>query len=237
MRRASFPILLLLCVLFCACKDNVVCPAFQSTYILDDSIRWVKYSLFLNDTTPKMPVASRRSKYGVNKKSSLFRKNYDMMTAPKKNQIRWLEDSTDMDQGEFIASDFVDTDSLGVDSVSTAPILAAVDDEEKVRYKWEYDPNSSYNQEQAYYNKYYGEVFIDKRPTQQELVDQQMNHLDDISNDSTVVPDQKKGLFGKKKAKEESAENEAEVDQETLNNVTEAEESAPKEEAPADSGE
>ncbi|MCV9388971.1 hypothetical protein [Reichenbachiella ulvae] len=243
MRRATFPILILCCVLFCACKDNVVCPAFQSTYILDDSLRMARYSLFLNDTTPKMPVASRRSKYGINKKSSLFKKNYDLMTAPKKNQIRWLEeDSLEMDQGEFIASDFVDQDTLGVDSVSTAPILAAVEDEEEaVRYKWKYSLDNNYNQEQVYYNKYYGELFIDTRPTQKELAAQQLDHLDEIASDSTIQETEKKGLFGRNKSEdsdvEEESETEAEVDEETLENVIETEEDEAEPEDTTDSEE
>lgn len=239
MRRAAFPILIVCCVLFCACKDNVVCPAFQSTYILDDSLRMARYSLFLNDTTPKMPVASRRSKYGINKKSSLFRKNYDLMTAPKKNQIRWLEeDSLDMDQGEFLASDFVDQDSIGADSVSAAPILAALEEEEEeVRYKWKYSLDNNYNQEQVYYNKYYGELFIDTRPTQKELAAQQLEHLDEISSDSTMQQTEKKGLFGKKKSSEETTETDAEVDEETLENVIETEEDEAEPEDTTDSEE
>lgn len=206
MRRTSFPVLFVLCLVIYSCKDNVVCPAFQSTYILDDSMRLAKYSYFANDSTPKFAMVSRRSKYGVNKHTSLFRKNYEMMTAPKKNVLAPIPIDTtseiNIDQGDFIAEDFVDTDTLGVDSLSTAPILAQAEVEESQgpRYKYRYDPDNGHNQEQAYYNKYYGELFIDNRPppSTAKLEEEQLQ-----ASDTTEV--KKKGLGGifKKKKDEE----------------------------------
>ncbi|WP_147407526.1 hypothetical protein [Reichenbachiella sp. MSK19-1] len=195
---------------------------------MDDSLRMMRYSMFLNDTTPKMAVASRRTKYGVNKKSSLFRKNYDLMTAPKVNEIRRLEvDSLyTEDEGDFMVADFVDQDSVGVDSVSAAPILAAVDKKEEVRYKYKYDLENDYNQDQEYYNKYYGELFIDTRPLPSERVEPVEP---DIAADS-LGTEEKKGLFRRKKQEEVPESDEPEVDQETLDNVTETSEEAPVEE-------
>jgi len=148
----------------------VVCPAFQSTYILNDSMRMSHYSLFLNDSTPKMAMIPKRTKFGVSKKINRFRKAYDLMTAPKENVIGppardslyFYDESED-----FVASDFVDMDTLGVDSVSAAPLLAVVEktEEEKKEYKYGYHPQNTYNSEQEYYNKYYGELFVDERPT------------------------------------------------------------------------
>ncbi|WP_420582123.1 hypothetical protein [Reichenbachiella sp.] len=232
MRRTSFPILFVLCLVFYACKDNVVCPAFQSTYILDDSIRLAKYSYFANDSTPKFASASRRNKYGVNKKTSLFRKNYELMTAPKKNVLAPVPEDTSeliIDQGEFLAEDFVDTDTLGTDSLSAAPLLAQVEEEpepEGPRYKYRYEETAAHNQEQVYYNKYYGELFIDNRPppSEEKLAEEALQE-----SDTTQV---KKGLGGlfkkkdKKQAEPESAEEET-VEQEAA--VEEAQEEIPVE--------
>ncbi|PIB36477.1 hypothetical protein BFP72_14260 [Reichenbachiella sp. 5M10] len=201
----------------------------------------LRYSMFLNDTTPKMAMESRRTKYGVNKKSSLFRKNYDMKTAPKENVLGnpKRDPLYAADEGDFLASDFVDVDSIGVDSVSAAPLFATADDPKEVRYKYRYNPKNAYNQEQEYYNKYYGELFIDKRPTQSEMVDRQLEHLDAPPSDSTTT-ESRKGWFGRKK--EEVSEEEAEVDQETLDQVKEEDPSdgfEPEEavdEAPVDAG-
>lgn len=236
MRRTSFPILFVLCLVFCACKDNVVCPAFQSTYILNDSMRLAKYSYFANDSTPKFASVSKRTKYGINKQMSLFRKNYELMTAPKENVLAPVPEDTSeliIDQGEFIAEDFVDIDSIGADSVSVAPLLAKAKEEEVPqgpRYKYRYDPDASHNQEQVYYNKYYGELFIDKRPlpTEKSPEDEQLEE-----SDTTQV--KRKGLGGlfkrnKDETEEETAEEKAEE------GVAEPESEEPIEEAPVEDG-
>lgn len=215
MRRTSFPILFVLCLVFYACKDNVVCPAFQSTYILDDSMRLAKYSYFANDSTPKFASASRRSKYGVNKQTSLFRKNYELMTAPKKNVLAPVPEDTSeliIDQGEFLVEDFVDTDTLGTDSLSTAPLFAQVKEEEPQgpRYKYRYEETAAHNQEQVYYNKYYGELFIDNRPppSEEKLSEEELQE-----SDTTQV--KKKGLGGlfKKNKDNKQAEPESGVEE------------------------
>ncbi|MEP2025943.1 MAG: hypothetical protein ABJH98_14460 [Reichenbachiella sp.] len=238
MRRTSFPILFVLCLVFYACKDNVVCPAFQSTYILDDSLRFAKYSYFANDSTPKLALASRRTKYGVNKKTSLFRKNYELMTAPKKNVLSPIpEDTTELiiDQGEFLAEDFVDTDTLGVDSLSTAPLLAQVEEDtvpKGPRYKYRYEETAAHNQEQVYYNKYFGELFIDNRPPPSpEKLEEELAQ----ESDTTQV--KKKGLGGlfkknkdEKQAEPESATEETVVEEEgALEETQEVQEDIPEE--------
>ena len=225
MRRTSFPILFVLCLVFYACKDNVVCPAFQSTYILDDSIRLAKYSYFANDSTPKFASASRRTKYGVNKQTSLFRKNYELMTAPKKNVLAPIPEDTSeliIDQGEFLAEDFVDTDTLGVDSLSAAPLLAQVEKDtvpEGPRYKYRYEETAAHNQEQVYYNKYYGELFIDNRPppSAEKLAEEALQE-----SDTSQV--KKKGLGGLFKKKDKN-----QAEPETVEEETVVEEVAPEE--------
>ncbi|MDW3211793.1 MAG: hypothetical protein R8N23_18130 [Reichenbachiella sp.] len=236
MRRTSFPILFVLCLVFYACKDNVVCPAFQSTYILDDSMRMAKYSYFANDSTPKFASASRRTKYGVNKQTSLFRKNYELMTAPKKNVLAPVPEDTSeliIDQGEFLAEDFVDTDTLGTDSVSTAPLLAQVEKDtipKGPRYKYRYEETAAHNQEQVYYNKYYGELFIDNRPppSEEKLAEEALQE-----SDTTQM--KKKGLGGlfkkkdKNQAEPESVEEEAVVEEPAPEEAQEVQEETPEE--------
>ncbi|UXX80019.1 hypothetical protein N7E81_02720 [Reichenbachiella carrageenanivorans] len=233
MRRTSFPILFVLCLVFYACKDNVVCPAFQSTYILDDSMRLAKYSYFANDSTPKFASVSKRTKYGMNKQMSLFRKNYELMTAPKKNVLAPVPEDTSeliIDQGEFVAEDFVDIDSIGPDSVSVAPLLAKAEEEvpQGPRYKYRYDPDASHNQEQVYYNKYYGELFIDKRPLPSEKTPED-EQLDE--SDTTQV--KRKGLGGLFKRNKEEVE-EAPVLDEKGEEAAEQEAEVPIEEAPVE---
>lgn len=56
--------ILSLLIFLSACKDKVICPAFQSTYILDDSVRSVYYSYLwkLDEETRLKYLADQRAK-------------------------------------------------------------------------------------------------------------------------------------------------------------------------------
>lgn len=56
--------LLLLITIFSGCRDKVICPAFQSTYILDDSVRATYYSYLWKIDK------GERSKYLANQRST-----------------------------------------------------------------------------------------------------------------------------------------------------------------------
>ena len=47
--------------MFASCRDKVICPAFQSTYILDDSVRntYFSYAWYLNEDERKLKVTVR----------------------------------------------------------------------------------------------------------------------------------------------------------------------------------
>lgn len=183
-----------------------------------------KFSYFLNDSTPKYAtVTPRRTKYGVNKKTWLFRKNHELKTSPKLDVLGPPKKDSlfIIDEGQFVASDFVDQDTTALDSLSRNNLFAVADAKSnEPRYKYRYDPKIKYNQEQIYYNKYYGELFLDKRPVKKPL-DQILE--EEQATDSTTT--KKKGKFGfgfgflkKKKSKEEAAgepiekESDAELD-------------------------
>ncbi len=80
----------LLSILSLSCKDKVICPAFQSTYILDDSVRHLYFSMFNHpDLTPRTDFGRvRKNKYGVIKKDPYWVKNIKLKTAPKENVLR-----------------------------------------------------------------------------------------------------------------------------------------------------
>ncbi len=249
MRRTIVLIWFVLCVVFVGCKDNVVCPAFQSTYILNDSVRWARYSLFENDSTPKMAMASRRTKYGVNKKTSLFRKNYELMTAPKVNVLgnpapdpAYYREEVDVIAMELASNDSLQLaagDSLGMDStmvLADASEAFPVTDDDGPKYKYRYHPHNPYNQEQEYYNKYFGELLVDNRPpppTPEQLAQQMLE--EGWEADSLGLEEEKKGLF--KKKKKQAPSDSLEVDPETLQQVIDQEETTdpvPPAEQPAD---
>ncbi|WP_421868957.1 hypothetical protein [Marinoscillum sp.] len=254
---------------FSACRDKVICPAFQSTYILDDSVRSVYYSylwkleeeerltyLAKSKSQPEVsetdsaalggPVIAsasevdyfayvaqykvperdlRKSKFGVVKYEPYWLKNYRQRTAPMENVLKpepppLMEDTSAIDMGEFVASDFNDSlamDSMGivaelevsVDSTSLAeedsfdipsfPPIAQMAPEKvkpETRYLYRYDPKDELlNVEQQYYNKYFGQQLYVKVVENPVPVD-------------TTQQEEKgsffKNLFSKKKAQPDS---------------------------------
>lgn len=227
-----------------SCQDKVICPAFQSTYILDDSTRnaYFSYVWQLDENTRSQFLAQqnggsaedtigivsqpktdyyayagekvvpwrlqKKTKYGIIKEPiHPIVKNYQMRTAPMENVH-----APEKISNEFVASDFADSlgvdslsiamDSLSLDSVVTQPVVA----KEETSYLYKYDPSDNFNVEQEYYNKYFGEKFIDNRPKPEP----KPVALDSLGNpiaDSVQTKEPFfKGLFKKKKKKEEPIE-------------------------------
>jgi hypothetical protein len=230
----------------------IICSAFQSTYILDDSTRLAYYSYawkldpasrqkYIEGlTTPKdsldsiavggtrdwetyythveaiipTPYEVRRSSYGIIKYEPMWLKNYKMKDAPMENVLAppvekesTSEDSVDI--GDFVASDFgldsLQADSseliVAIDSIETDSLLNEADlfaqEPKKPRepkYLYGYDPNGPNNMDQDYYNKYFGELLLDRRPDPVE------DTPDSLQQNTEVLPDslqnEKKGLFG-----------------------------------------
>lgn len=179
---------------FYSCKDKVICPAFQSTYILDDSMRMAYFSPFLGDSLPRETAMVRKSKYGIIKKDPYLVKNYKLKTSPMENVLRPPEeDTTSVETGEFVAEDFVEGDSLLASNEKKEP------EEKEEKYKYGYRRDDKFNTEQEYYNKYFGYLFVDDTPE----VEEEEEGLSET--DSTAS--KKKGIKGllKKKSPEEKA--------------------------------
>lgn len=222
-----------------SCQDKVICPAFQSTYILDDSTRdaYFSYVWQLDESTRAQYMASqqgtnpedtfgivaqpktdyyayagekvvpwriqKKSKYGIIKQPLYPIKSYQMRTAPMENVL-----APDPISNDFVAADFTDSlgvdslsiamDSLTLDSVATEPVVA----KEETKYLYGYDPSDNFNVEQEYYNRYFGEKFIDNRP-KPEPIPVPTDSLGNPIADSTQVKEPFfKGLFKKKKKEE-----------------------------------
>ena len=217
------------------CRPKMICPAFQSTYILDDSLRFAYFSPLWKldketrdayitknyDDSKSQYFASvepyvakvevgNRTKFGVVRYESNWLKTYQMRTAPRQDLI-WKEgvseDPTDsMDIGSFVASDF------GLDSISSdSVILATQDSIPAKKYLYGYDPQGQNNAEQEYYNKYFGYLLVAKAaPPNEDLPTDSTGAVTDefIENDSIQVD---KRSFLKRKKKKEVTEDETEL--------------------------
>ena len=224
-----------------SCQDKVICPAFQSTYILNDSTRNAYYSyVWQLDEIMRLQYLSKgpntegndslgivaqpkvddyayagekvvpwrvrgRTKYGIVKYEPYWLKKYRMKTAPMENVF-----SPEPIEPNFVASNFADSlkvDSLAITSVdSTKTQIASLNTEkEEPKYLFKYDPKDNFNVEQEYYNKYYGEKLIDKRPNPELLVADSLSGKKMTDSLQTKKEPFFKELFKKKKNQTDTA--------------------------------
>lgn len=73
--------------LLASCQERMVCPAYQSTYILDDSVRSMFFSRFEVDSTPKRYAKVDRTQFGLIKKNKKSDKLRDMRTIAMKDVV------------------------------------------------------------------------------------------------------------------------------------------------------
>lgn len=79
----------LLVAIFCglvasltSCQDKLACPAYQSYFILNDSVRMQKFSHFLSDSLPKNDLKVKKDKNGIIVLASFRKKERSMETVP-----------------------------------------------------------------------------------------------------------------------------------------------------------
>ncbi len=129
-------------------------------------------------------------------------KNYKLKTAPMENVLAPAqEDSIEVEEGEFVAEDFVEGDSLGI--TEELPV-ALQEEEQEQKYRFKYDPKDNFNVDQEYYNKYFGELFIDDTPDPEpEIEDEDIG--EGLSESDTTSTKKKFGLgmFKKNKKKKD----------------------------------
>ena len=173
-------IFLFLLISSLGCRPQMICPAFQSTYILDDSLQFAYFSPLWKldketrdayikknyDDSKSQYFASvetyvakaevgNRTKFGVVRYEPNWLKTYQMRTAPR-HDIIWTEgvsedQTASIDIGSFVASDF------GLDSISGDSVIFTTQDSIPAKkYLYGYDPQGQNNVEQEYYNKYFG---------------------------------------------------------------------------------
>lgn len=70
-----------------SCQERMVCPAYQSTYIFDDSVRSMFFSRFDVDSTPKRYGRVERNQFGLIKKDKKRDKLREMRTIAMKDVL------------------------------------------------------------------------------------------------------------------------------------------------------
>jgi len=266
--RVSVGVIILVLCAFSSCRDRVICPAYQSTYILDDSVRQTYYSYlwkldenerqsflakekakdsipgtvsytpsaeYFAYVEPYIPPVEKvnKNKYGIIKYQPFWIKNARLRSAPMVDIHPPVFDEEEFtEEGTFLAGDFAITDSLtNINDTSKVVIPLSLQQDslenQGPKFLYNYRVDDNFNMEQVYYNKYFAELFIDKRPPVQP---------DSLQN-KTAVPDslqtEKKGIKGffknlfKKKKKVES--DSTSVDPSLLDDATIPEETTEEE--------
>ena len=97
-----------------ACNRGMICPAFQSSFILDDSVRLAEFSLFEGDTAAFAPkeFITDKSRYGI---------MADISYPKKYNTIKTIEMVTVFPPGEPVSEDSAYVDPLNSDDPMMAP--------------------------------------------------------------------------------------------------------------------
>ncbi|MEJ1239767.1 hypothetical protein WBG78_16640 [Chryseolinea sp. T2] len=96
--------LISLCLLFSACTQRTICPAFQSAYIYDKEALRKKFSYFLEDSTPKILTASK-NRYLVAEPVSYRKKLRSMNTVVMKDVNPVLPDSMKVTEEGLLGED------------------------------------------------------------------------------------------------------------------------------------
>ena len=79
-------------VLLASCQERMVCPAYQSTYILDDSVRATFFSRFDVDSLPKRYGKVEVAQNGLVKKKSKQERLRSLRTVAMKNVVPPLQE-------------------------------------------------------------------------------------------------------------------------------------------------
>ena len=162
-------------------------------------------------------------------KAHWIRKNDDQRLIRMEDQFIPPVDSSELivDEGYFVEEDFVTNDSLGVasaDSLATdslaiaQPQVAEIPEGPTERYRFGYEfKNNKFNEDQDYYNKEFGHLFVYKIPPPPPPAEEPEEAL--AESDTTTT--KKKGFLSRFKKKKGADDEES---------ITEEEESIPQEE-------
>jgi hypothetical protein len=136
MIRAFF-ILATLSVLFSACTQRMVCPAFQSAFIYDKDALRKKFSYFQEDSTPKILTASK-NRYLIAESVPYRKKLNSLATVEMKPVYPVVPDSLTMGQDDVSLAELDAAARSVIDSTYIVDVPQASDTTQVV------DPDSTY---------------------------------------------------------------------------------------------
>lgn len=173
-----------LVILIVSCHNKIICPAYQSKFILDEEVFKEQFSLFEADSTPKQKLGKvKKSKYGIIVQKPFKKKSNEMKTIAMETVYSETPDSLLF---AWAVPDTLSTDSLGGGRVYHSPYLTL------------------FNNDQALYDAMYGHLLQAPRSSKQEI-QEDLNIEDQEIEPEKERKKKKFRLFKKKNKKEEES--------------------------------
>ena len=212
MNKTTSIVILLLCLLS-ACSEKMICPAYQSVFILDDGYRnryFSPFEVIAGDTVPRdhFDVQNHRSNFFITKiwtrpERPVLENPYLMARIFNKRPYWKL----DVIKPELIHYVSTDTLRFGQSQVGLDSLEAPGEIESIIRYPLRIPPH---NQEQVEYNKKFGHLFP-RPPKPQEEIPVDTTTIQEFMADTLANETKKKrgvfGVFQKKNKTSKSKEN------------------------------
>jgi hypothetical protein len=83
--KGLFVLICLAAVLLQSCQEKMICPAYQSTFILDDEARYELFSRFEHDSVPKPYAGVPKSTFGLIKPLTKKKRERQMAIVAMRN--------------------------------------------------------------------------------------------------------------------------------------------------------
>lgn len=176
-------------VLLSSCKDRMICPAFQSTYMLEEEASNQLFSLFGEDSLPKSKILIKKNRYGMIVKVR-YRKRLDEMRTVRMKTIYPPDqiDTLSNEEGLYANLD-VENDTLGLEASEKGSLS-----------------NVRYNYDQQNYMKYIGDDIAKAYERKQAEFNKAKKDQEEKESLEPSKPDRKTRKEEKQKKKKEAKE-------------------------------
>ena len=194
--------LLLAWMLLSRCT-SLRCPAYASSFILDDSLRRATFSLFGPDSLPlpapkvekdKNNLIVRVSDRSLRRRMYTIRARKIYATPPTEEEIGGEVENDSLVTGEDIydVHALLPLDGENVDATDTS--VAELQDvaadtnartNSSITYRYGYDPVDNFNVEQVFYNAQFGHLFV----VEQEEEEEEASIEEALQTEFDVVPE------------------------------------------------
>lgn len=83
--KGLFILVFLAVMLLQSCQERMICPAYQSTFIMDEEVRYQLFSRFEHDSVPKTFNGVRKNTYGLIEPMAKKKRERQMATVAMRN--------------------------------------------------------------------------------------------------------------------------------------------------------